>query len=179
MCLLRCCYTGQVGCDFLSVGSGNTRPRFTLCLPHNSQTASPMAIRYVGSSLPSINMICLLFPSHPSSVFLSAVASDVLGLVCTCEKQLPRDPSSLFSTALFLFSLAAREFHATLHEPSSVPNSAVAPLSPDISVAFQRLRRDAKFGDQPSGNSSQRLVARVSASGHQPRLNAGLCGVSA
>lgn len=94
MYLLKCCSTGQVGCDFLSVGSGNTRPRLTLCLSHNCQTASHMAIRYVGSSLPSINMICLLFPSHPCSVFLSAVASDVLGLVCTCEKQLPRDPSS-------------------------------------------------------------------------------------
>lgn len=178
MYLLKCCSTGQVGCDFLSVGSGNTRPRLTLCLSHNCQTASHMAIRYVGSSLPSINMICLLFPSHPCSVFLSAVASDVLGLVCTCEKQLPRDPSSLFSTALFLFSLPAREFHATLHEPSNVPNSAVAPLSPDISVAFQRLRGDPEFGDQLSGNSFQRLVARMSANQHQPPLNAGLCGVS-
>lgn len=127
-----------------------------------------MDIRYVGCSLPSINMICLLFPSHPSSAFLSAVASDVLGLVCTCEKQLPRDPSSLFSTALFLFSLPAREFHATLHEPNNVPNRAVAALSPDISVAFQRLRGDPKLSDQLSGNSFQRLVAHMSTNKHQP-----------
>lgn len=125
-------------------------------LSHNCQTDSHTAVRHVGYPLPSINMICLLFPPHPSSVFLSAVASDVLALVCACEKQLPRDPSSLFSTALFLFSLPAREFHATLHEPNDVPNSAVAPRSPDISVAFQRLRRDAEFGDQLSGNSFQR-----------------------
>lgn len=95
----------------------NARPRFSLCLSHNCQSDSGAAIRCVEFSPPSINMICLLFPSHPFSWFLSAVASDVLGLVCTCEKQLPRDPPSLFSTAPFLLSLTAREFHATLHEP--------------------------------------------------------------
>lgn len=153
-------------CDFLSGSSGNARPRFTLCRSHNCQTDCGMAIRCVGFSLPSINMICLLFSSHPSSSFLSAVASDVLGLVCTCEKQLPRDPSSLFSTALFLLSLTAREFHATLHEPNNVPNSAVAPLSPDISVAFQQHRRDAKVGDQLSENAFQRLVAHMSTRSH-------------
>lgn len=126
-----------------------------------------MAIRCVELSLPSINMICLLFSSHPSSWFLSAVASDVLGLVCTCEKQLPRDPPSLFSTALFLLSLAAREFHATLHEPNNVPNSVVAPLSPDISVAFQQLRGDAKLSHRLSENSFQQLVAHMSTNEHR------------
>lgn len=72
----------------------------------------------------------------------------------------------------------AREFHATLHEPNDVPNSAVAPLSPDISVAFQRLRWEEKFSDQLSGNLFQRLAAHASTNRHQPRLNVGLRVVS-
>lgn len=83
--------------------------------------------------------LLVILPSSPLSAFLSAVASDVLSLVCMCEKQLPRDASCFFfffSTALFLFSLTANKLRGTLHEPSCFSNKANVLFTDDISVAF-------------------------------------------
>lgn len=54
------------------------------------------AIRYVGYTPLSINMICLLFPSHPSSLRFCQLWPLMCSVYCLCEKQLPRDPSPFF-----------------------------------------------------------------------------------
>lgn len=59
-------------------------------------------IRYVGYTLLSINIICLLFLAHPSALRFCQLWPLMCLVYCLCEKQLPRDSSSFF-TALLLF----------------------------------------------------------------------------
>ena len=69
-----------------------------------SHTYTHSYIRYVGYTLLSINMICLLFLSRPSSLGFCQLWPLMCSVYCVCEKQLPRDPSPCF-TALLLFFL--------------------------------------------------------------------------
>lgn len=102
----------------------------------------------------------LIIPVSSSSfAFLSAVASDVLSLVCMCEKQLPRDPLSCFPQLSSSSHSLPTSFMLLCVNPAVFPNNANVLLTSDISVAFLWEREG--ICDQLSGNLFWLLVAHV------------------
>lgn len=101
------------------------------------------ALRYVGYTPLSINMICLLFPSHPSSLRFCQLWPLMCSAWCVRVRNSCQGTPcllSIYSAALILSSLTANKFHATLCEPAALffspPNNASALPADDISVAF-------------------------------------------
>ncbi len=82
-------------------------------------------------------MICLLFLPHPSLCFCQLWP---LMLPTVCERE------TAAKGPLFFFHsappppplLSANKFHATLCEPSNIPNNANSLFANDICVAFQQ-----------------------------------------
>lgn len=110
-CLSVCLYPMAATVYFISPkGSPEVGPGVNLCLWRTARRSRTLhhihtAIRYVGYTLLSINMICLLFLSHPSSWHFCQLWPLMCLVYCLCEKQLPRDPLSFFTALLLLFLL--------------------------------------------------------------------------
>lgn len=103
--------------------------------------------------------LLIILASSSSFAFLSAVASDVLSLVCMCEKQLPRDPLSCFPQLSSSSHSLPTSFMLLCVNPAVFPNNANVLLTSDISVAFLWEREG--ICAQLSGNLFWLLVAHV------------------
>lgn len=107
--------------------------------------------------------LLVILASSPLFAFLSAVASDVLGLVCMCEKQLPRDASSFF----FFPQLSSSSHSLPTNFMVLCMNLAVFQTRQMFSSLmtflwhFIELHEETKLGAHYSGNSLQLFVVHT------------------
>lgn len=162
VCSFPCFYSVGLYCFFASL-TIRSRP-FNLC-----NAASIMHIRrylIIRTRTEILKHALLVIPVSSSSfAFLSAVASDVLGLPSPGETAARRPLVVLSCTPP---PPSASKFHATLCEPRNVPNNANAAISSDISVAFQHTVE--KTSGEMSCQDALSLAARRSQHFQQPQL---------